>query len=82
MTDLCRATDQKAATEARAGRDDGGMRYFNQTGWLAIFTCTDTMIGRTVDVDAGTTLRAWPSLSIQSRACGGRSRSTQTSPTW
>ncbi|MEU2554623.1 hypothetical protein ABZ589_23605 [Streptomyces sp. NPDC013313] len=28
------------------------MRYFNGTGWLAIFTGTETMSGRTVDVDA------------------------------
>ncbi|MFE7276014.1 hypothetical protein [Streptomyces sp. NPDC057623] len=28
------------------------MRYFNGTGWLAIFTGTETAIGRTVDVDA------------------------------
>ncbi|MGW1882887.1 hypothetical protein [Streptomyces sp. NPDC001970] len=27
------------------------MRYFNGTGWLAIFTGTETMIGRTVHVD-------------------------------
>ncbi|MFC4464284.1 hypothetical protein ACFPH6_06845 [Streptomyces xiangluensis] len=27
------------------------MHYFNGTGWLAIFTGTETMIGRTVDVD-------------------------------
>ncbi len=27
------------------------MRYFNGTGWLAIFTGTETMIGRTVNVD-------------------------------
>ncbi|MEW2049883.1 hypothetical protein [Streptomyces sp. NPDC005476] len=28
------------------------MRYFNGTGWLAIFTGTETTIGRTVHVDA------------------------------
>ncbi|WP_371665386.1 MULTISPECIES: hypothetical protein [unclassified Streptomyces] len=28
------------------------MHYFNRTGWLAIFTGTETVIGRTVDVDA------------------------------
>ncbi|MDX2593461.1 hypothetical protein PV343_14610 [Streptomyces sp. WI03-4A] len=28
------------------------MRYFNGTGWLAIFTGTETMSGRTVNVDA------------------------------
>jgi hypothetical protein len=32
--------------------DDDRMRYFNGTGWLAIFTGTETMIGRTVHVDA------------------------------
>lgn len=33
-------------------RNDDGMRYFNGTGWLAIFNGTETMTGRTVDVDA------------------------------
>ncbi|MFG2670468.1 hypothetical protein [Streptomyces sp. NPDC048445] len=28
------------------------MRYFNGTGWLAIFNGTETMVGRTVDEDA------------------------------
>jgi hypothetical protein len=28
------------------------MRYFNQTGWLAIFNGTESMIGRTVAVEA------------------------------
>ncbi|MGW1538909.1 hypothetical protein ACWCPM_01195 [Streptomyces sp. NPDC002309] len=28
------------------------MHYFNRTGWLAIFSGTETLIGRTVDVDA------------------------------
>ena len=42
---------QKAVgwTGRRQGR--WGTRYFNGTGWLAIFTGTETMIGRTVDVD-------------------------------
>lgn len=33
-------------------RNDGGMRYFNGTGWLAIFNGAEAMIGRTVDMDA------------------------------
>lgn len=32
--------------------DDDRMHYFNGTGWLAIFTGTETMIARTMDVDA------------------------------
>ena len=31
---------------------DAQMRYFNGTGWLAIFSGTETVIGRTRDVDA------------------------------
>lgn len=35
-------------------RDDGAvdLRYFNQTGWTAIFNGTETMIGRMVRVEA------------------------------
>lgn len=32
--------------------DDDRLHYLNGTGWLAIFTDTETVIGRTADVDA------------------------------
>ncbi|MEV5645046.1 hypothetical protein AB0L67_33720 [Streptomyces flaveolus] len=47
--------------------DDDRVHYFNGTGWLAIFTGTATMIGRTVDVDAETKQQALPWWSIPRR---------------
>ncbi|MFI9467389.1 hypothetical protein ACIHBQ_07940 [Streptomyces sp. NPDC052492] len=44
----------KETGEARESvRDDGAvsLRYFNQTGWTAIFNGTDTEIGRMVRVE-------------------------------
>lgn len=46
------AMEPVQAPSLAAVMDDDRMRYFNGTGWLAIFSGTDTMIGRTVDVDA------------------------------
>jgi hypothetical protein len=34
------------------------LRYFNQTGWTAIFNGTETEIGRMVRVEGGTVKRS------------------------
>ncbi|MFE5688162.1 hypothetical protein [Streptomyces sp. NPDC056512] len=48
------------------------MHYFNGTGWLAIFNGTETMVVRTVDVDAWDAAKALPSSSIRSKEPAGR----------
>ncbi len=57
-------SNRKQGVEPAAARDDGGMRYFNGTGRLAIFTGTETMIGRTCMWTPGRRQQAWPSSLI------------------
>ncbi|MFF7970269.1 hypothetical protein [Streptomyces sp. NPDC007905] len=58
------------------------MRYLNGTGRLALFTGTETMTARTVDVDARDEATGLPLVVDPQRGPRGRSRTTRTSPTW